>query len=158
MRKINNTTPYLIYVVQGQLLENFDILEYLFIEADDSSHCCCHTYFVALSSSARWVRSALLSFCTVHLILSSAAVDLSHQHRDKSSGKPIIEPMAAGCNVRTLSIVLCGPLISPPPHSGSCLPGQVVLFVVGHEVFVIAERSEYDQGQNRQNTWNKISV
>ena len=33
--------------------------------------------FVVLSSCARWVRSTLLGFCTVHLILRSAAVVLS---------------------------------------------------------------------------------
>ena len=33
--------------------------------------------FVTLSSCTRWIRSTVLSFCTVYLILRSAAVVLS---------------------------------------------------------------------------------
>ena len=64
--------------------------------------------FVALSGSARWVRSTLLSFCTVHFILSSAAVDLSQRHRENKfpSGMPRIKPGAAGCESA----------IRPPAH------------------------------------------
>ena len=72
-------------------------------------------FFEALSSSARWVRSTLLSFCTVHLKLSSVVLskNIGNIERIQSLGTPRIKPVSAWSEARTVSIVLSPPYIEP---------------------------------------------
>ena len=99
-------------------------------------------FFVVLSSSTRWVRLT--------------TIKLFHCPLPNFLGTPRIEPWAAGCEARTLSIVLCG---RPPALERSlyrlkrvwddeprCFP----------RIFDILESFETSQEQAARNNWRAV--
>ena len=68
---------------------------------------CCSVFFVTLSRSTRWVRSTLLSFCTVHIISSIAVLSMNLSNNERISFSRNAENQTRGCWVQSKNAIHC---------------------------------------------------